>query len=50
VERNRGGVVLFSSRHARHIEQNAAVLTQPPCAEQLAAFERFITSADAKAS
>jgi D-threo-aldose 1-dehydrogenase len=50
MERNQGGVVLFASKHARHIEQNAAVLTQPPSAERLAAFERFITSADAKAS
>lgn len=45
--RNPQGVVLFSSMHARHIEQNATVLTEPPGAEQLAAFERFITSEDA---
>jgi aryl-alcohol dehydrogenase-like predicted oxidoreductase len=47
IARNPGGVTLFASSHARHIERNAAVLTQPFSAEQTAAFERFVTSVSA---
>lgn len=48
MARNRGGVVLCSSMRARHIEQNAALLTAPTNAEQHVAFERFMSALEAK--
>jgi len=48
--RNPNGVVLFASMHARHIEQNATLLTEKPKAEQIAAFEHFVTSTGAEGS
>jgi hypothetical protein len=44
MTRNHDGVVLVSSLQARHIEQNAALLTAPPDHEQLAAFDRFLST------
>jgi D-threo-aldose 1-dehydrogenase len=44
MARNHDGVVLCSSMHPRHIEQNAALLTAPLNVEQQAAFVRFLSS------
>jgi D-threo-aldose 1-dehydrogenase len=44
MTRNRGGIVLCSSRQARHIDRNAELLTAPPDQEQLAAFDHFLVT------